>query len=283
MSRFTGDRAKLGYHTHYVVDGGKARIILAALVTPASVMDNTPMLDLERWVRFRWHLKPTIAVGDSKYGTVANIVGLEQDGMRAYLPTADLSERNAFYPSERFQYDAARDLYTCPQGKELPLYSRRQREQQLVYRADAKACNRCPVKAACTDSQSGRHIFRSFFQKYLDRVKAYRQTEAYQKALRKRMVWVEPLFGEAKQWHWMTRFRLRGLLKVNIEGLIVAAGQNLKRLLKSSGWGKPKSPAAGVLLQFPLAFFLFLAKRVNGFTLTPADFFNTLQDFKTKD
>lgn len=40
--------ASLGYHTHYVVDGGKARIILAALVTPASIMDNTPMLDLER-------------------------------------------------------------------------------------------------------------------------------------------------------------------------------------------------------------------------------------------
>jgi transposase len=31
MSRFTGDKAKLGYHTHYVVDGGRARIILAAL------------------------------------------------------------------------------------------------------------------------------------------------------------------------------------------------------------------------------------------------------------
>ncbi len=30
----------LGYHDHYVVDGGKARIILAALVTPASIMDN---------------------------------------------------------------------------------------------------------------------------------------------------------------------------------------------------------------------------------------------------
>ena len=30
----------LGYHTHYVVDGGRARIILAALVTPSEVMDN---------------------------------------------------------------------------------------------------------------------------------------------------------------------------------------------------------------------------------------------------
>jgi transposase len=31
----TRDGARLGYQTHYVVDGGKARIILAALVTPA--------------------------------------------------------------------------------------------------------------------------------------------------------------------------------------------------------------------------------------------------------
>lgn len=36
----------LGYHTHYVVDGGKQRIILSALVTPSEVIDNQPMLDL---------------------------------------------------------------------------------------------------------------------------------------------------------------------------------------------------------------------------------------------
>ena len=35
-----GERARLGYHDHYVIDGGKARIILHALVTPAAVMEN---------------------------------------------------------------------------------------------------------------------------------------------------------------------------------------------------------------------------------------------------
>jgi len=34
------ERASLGYHDHYVVDGGKARIILYPLVTPADVMEN---------------------------------------------------------------------------------------------------------------------------------------------------------------------------------------------------------------------------------------------------
>jgi len=50
--------------------------------------------------------------------------------------------------------------------------------------------------------------------------------------MRKRGAWVEPLFGEAKDFHRLRRFRLRGLLKVNIEGMMVAAGQNLKRLIK---------------------------------------------------
>jgi len=62
-------------------------------------------------------------------------------------------------------------------------------------------------------------------------MKAYHQTETYQKAMRKRGVWVEPLFGEAKEFHRMSRFRLRGLNKVNIEGMVIGAGQNLKRLL----------------------------------------------------
>jgi len=35
-----GGPTVLGYHDHYVVDGGKQRIILAALVTPADVMEK---------------------------------------------------------------------------------------------------------------------------------------------------------------------------------------------------------------------------------------------------
>jgi len=78
-------------------------------------------------------------------------------------------------------------------------------------------------------------------------VRAYHETEAYKKAMRKRKVWIEPLFGEAKQWHGMRQFRLRGQQKVNMEGLFIAAGQNLKRLLSAKGWGRRPWPdgAAG--------------------------------------
>jgi transposase len=229
-----GGSAVLGYHDHYVVDGGKARIILSALVTPASIMDNTPLLDLVDWVCNRWELTPKIASGDAKYGTVPNIVGLEKRGLKAYIPLPDLSKRTKYYPASQFEYDPEEDQYTCPQGETLMLYSRRKTEENFVYRADAGKCNACTVKESCTGSKSGRHIFRSFHQEYLDRVATYTETEAYQKAMRKRGVWVEPLFGEAKDFHRLRRFRLRGLQKTNIEGVMIAAGQNLKRLVKHS-------------------------------------------------
>jgi Transposase DDE domain len=55
-------------------------------------------------------------------------------------------------------------------------------------------------------------------------MKGYRGTYLYAKALRKRRVWVEPLFAEAKDWHGMRRFRLRRLEKVNIEALLIRGG-----------------------------------------------------------
>jgi hypothetical protein len=84
----------------------------------------------------------------------------------------------------------------------------------------------------------------------LDRVRAYQSTEAYKKALRKRQVWVEPLFAEAKDWHGMRRFRLRRLWRVNCEALRIAAGLNLKRLLKKRGWGRRPFPAEALCAFF---------------------------------
>ena len=61
--------------------------------------------------------------------------------------------------------------------------------------------------------------------------------------MRKRSVWVEPLFAEGKEWHGMQRLCLRRLWRVNCEALMRAAGQNLKRLLKKRGWGRRPCPA----------------------------------------
>jgi transposase len=231
-----------GYHDHYAVDGGKARIILGVLVTPADVMDNQPFLDLLWRARCRWRVRPRQVTGDTKYGTVENIVATEDQGIRAYVPLPDFDQRTPYYGLSKFAYEAERDAYRCPQGHLLQRSHPKYTEGVVVYRADPAVCNACPIKAACTASAQGRQLQRSMHAEYLERVRGYHETPAYQKAMRKRAVWVEPLFGEAKGWHGLGRFRLRGLWKVNVEALLIATGQNLKRLLRKRGWGRRPWP-----------------------------------------
>jgi hypothetical protein len=190
------------------------------------------MLDLARWVRFRWRLHPRLAVADTKYGTRLNILGLEQDGIRAYLGLLENRTHPKVFGHDRFRYDAQNDQYLCPAGQILRLSSFDRKSESFKYRAPARTCNACPLKSQCTASSIGRTLKRRVSQDGLDRVRDYQATSDFQRAQRKRAVWVEPMFGEAKQWHHLDQFRLRRLHKVNTQALLVAAGQNIKRLLK---------------------------------------------------
>src|SRR3712207_96120 len=69
--------SRLGYQTHYVVEGGKARVILDVLVTPAEVTENLPMLELLFRSRFRWRLHPRSVTADAAYGSTENIAAIE--------------------------------------------------------------------------------------------------------------------------------------------------------------------------------------------------------------
>jgi transposase len=223
--------SRMGYHAHYVVDGGKARVILNVLVTPADVTENQPMLDLLWRTIFRWRARVRRVTGDATYGTKEIVAAVEKAAIRAYVSMTDFEGRSPYYGSSRFVYDAERDLYRCPQGESLSLYTHSYTEKLTRYRAKAETCNACPLKPECTPGDSGRVLMRSFDEELLERVKAYRGSAPYEKALRKRRVWVEPMFGEAKEWHGMRRFRLRRLWRVNAEAMVIATGQNIKRLL----------------------------------------------------
>jgi transposase len=232
--------SRMGYHAHYVVDGGKARVILNVLVTPADVTENQPMLDLLFRTIFRWRARVRRVTGDATYGTKEIVAAVEKASIRAYVSMSDFEKRSPYFGSSRFVYDAERDLYRCPQGASLRLYTHSYTERLTRYRAKTETCNACPLKPECTQGASGRVLMRSFDEEILERVRAYRGSAPYEKALRKRRVWVEPMFAEAKEWHGMRRFRLRRLWRVNAEAMVIAAGQNIKRLLTFSGRGPMK-------------------------------------------
>jgi hypothetical protein len=244
MRARVGEPTKLGYQVHDVLDGGRARIILSVLVTPGEVMENQVMLDLLWHTCFRQQRWPHQVTADTTYGTIENIVPVEDAGISMFTPLPDWDSRTSYFGVSRFVYDPETDSYQCPAGQTLRRDHAKYTEGKIVYQAAPGTCAACALKLQCTSSTEGRRIHRNMDEDYLDRVRAYHQTEPYQKAMRKRKVWVEPIFAEAKLWHGMRRFRLRRLWRVTTEALMIASVQNLKRLLNPPRLGR--TPASGM-------------------------------------
>ena len=75
------------------MDGGKARVILNVLVTPADVTENQPMLDLLFRTAFRWRTRVRRVTGDAKYGIKEIVAAVERAGVRAYVSLCELEGR----------------------------------------------------------------------------------------------------------------------------------------------------------------------------------------------
>ena len=177
-------------------------------------------------------------------------MAIEDQRIRAYVPLSEAGRRPGLFADTDVAYAAAADVYRCPGEATLRFISQCDRTQRRVYEAPSAVCRACALKAPCTTSRRGRRVGRGGAEEYLDRVRGYHATEPYAKAMRKRAVWVEPLFAEAKDGHGLRRFRLRGAGTVNIQAHLIATGQNLKRLLSKRGWGRRPWPggAPGIVL-----------------------------------
>jgi hypothetical protein len=156
------------------------------LRSPADVMEIQLMRDLLWRVRFRRTLHPRQATGDTTYGTVENIVVLEDEGIHANVPLPDMNHRRPFYGLAACPFDAAHDAFSCPAGHALVGERVKHTEGVIVDRADAATGIACPLQAKCTKSHRGRIIHRSLFADSLEKVRGSHTTEADTKAMHTR-------------------------------------------------------------------------------------------------
>jgi hypothetical protein len=63
---------------------------------------------------FRYKLRPKRVIADTAYGTVENLLALEADGIKAFMPLPDWEKSSHYYRSSAFTYDIERDVYVCP-------------------------------------------------------------------------------------------------------------------------------------------------------------------------
>ena len=215
-----------------IVDVEATRAIRQAEVGAARTM-------LER-TETRFGIKPAFLTADSAYGSAESLAWLvKQKKITPHIPVFDKSNRtDGTFSRADFAFDADRDRYTCPAGKELVQFRRTYAiprsgvtaEGTRLYRASRLDCDTCRLKAQCPNAVA-RKIPRDLHEDARDVARAHAATPQYVEACRRRKK-VEMLFAHLKRILRLTRLRLRGPNGANDEFLLAATAQNLRRLAR---------------------------------------------------
>jgi hypothetical protein len=159
------------------VDVEASRAIRQAEVGAARTM-------LER-TEERFGLKPQRRAADSAYGSAPMLNWLvEKKGIAPHIPVIDKSNReDGTFSRGDFRYDAERDAYDCPAGKELRTSGTVHEGTTLLYRASKLDCDRCALKSRCCPKEPARKIPRNIHEHARDVARSLVGTEAFVRAI----------------------------------------------------------------------------------------------------
>jgi len=222
---------RFSYEVNYLADD-KHAIIIDVEATPARLSQEIVAAKkmLER-VDESTGISPTSLAADKSYGTGPFLTWLTKRAITPYIPVLDRKKQtDGKLTRDAFEYNAADDIYVCPQGHALTLRSINRQTRVKRYKAKVTHCRDCPIREACTDSTQ-RSLVRHLDEEARQAARDLAETDAFHEARRKRKK-VEMLFAHLKRWQKLTRLRLRGLSGANEEFLLAATAQNLKRLVK---------------------------------------------------
>jgi hypothetical protein len=121
-----------------IVDVEASRAIRQAEVGAAGTM-------FER-TEERFGLKPQWLAADSAHHGSAPMLNwlVEKKGIAPHIPVIDKPNReDGTFSRADFRYDAERDAYDCPAGKELRTSGTVHEGTTLLYRASKLDCDRC--------------------------------------------------------------------------------------------------------------------------------------------
>ena len=244
-------KAKLHYQTHRGIDGAYG-VITATVVGRGDENEAHRLRDLIEAHQAHSGQKVEVVVADSKYGTTANFLACHDHGIAAHLPvlkqTQDQQERRRkIFPESRFIYDPESDTYKCPAGQTLHKRKHWVDRQAFEYVTAKGVCQKCSLRAQCTQSESGgRTLKRHERQELLDHLRAHARSAVARRDIRIRQHFMEGSFAQAtrfglKRAHW------RGQWRVQIQDYLIAIVQNIELLIAHA---RPKPRAALALLNF---------------------------------
>ena len=228
-------KTTLGYKDHRAVDD-RSGIITATVTTPANVNDETMLSPVIEAHESNTQIAVSAVAADKAYGTGENYRYLHEHGVTACIPHKDKNcHRDSDLGNRQFVYDATTDTFRCPGGQTLKRRQFQKDKNAVTYVAPREVCEGCVHFARCVSSQTrGRRISRNLNDPYLDWADGCLSRTQRKRLMARRKAKVEGSFADAATHHGFKRARWRGRVRVSIQNLLIAAVQNLRKLLRAA-------------------------------------------------
>ena len=224
-------KSTLGYKNHRVVED-KHGIITTTITTPANVRDDKVLQEAMTSHQFKTKSKAKTAVADKIYGTGANYKHLHDTGMNCCIPHPNPGTRyHDKFPRRMFNYDKKQNCYICPAGQKLQFYSNGPTGKR--YLCERQICQRCELFTECVSSKRlGRQIERNLNVEYVEWADSCLSKHERKRLMNRRKYKAEGSFADGANNYGFKRARWRGLDKMQIQNLMIAAIQNIGKLLR---------------------------------------------------
>jgi transposase len=242
------------YHHHRAVDDYKG-VITAVETTPGSIAENKKLLDLIDQHEKSTHCQVQTVVGDYKYGTHENYVACQERGIKTHMGevtrhAANTGRKEGIFGDDAFRYDPVCDVYRCPAGQILKPRRVHPMRRTLEYKASAKICGGCALRAQCTRSAHGRTVQRHEKQEALNKARAQANSQSARRDRKRRQHLIEASFADAANNHHFKRARWRRLWRQKIQDYLIAAIQNMRILLRHQDSNRSAAMAAAASSAF---------------------------------
>ena len=87
-----------------------------------------------------------------------------------YIPSRTYVNWTGKFENNQFIYHADKNVYVCPNGKELTHSTSDPHTQRHAYFAKKMDCRSCSLREQCTTSKTGRKVIRSFYRDEYERL-----------------------------------------------------------------------------------------------------------------
>lgn len=217
------------YLDHRTVDGC-CGIITDTHATAGNVHDSQPYLErLDRQQqRFGFSVRATGL--DAGYFTPHICKGLVERNIYGVIGYSRPTHRAGYLRKKDFVYDAAADCYLCPNNQALH-YRTTTREGYREYASDPTLCHQCELQGQCTSSRNAvKVVTRHIWQEYKEEINDHRYEDQGKRIYKRRKETVERSFADGKELHGHRYARFRGRRRVQMQCLLSAACQNMKKI-----------------------------------------------------